>query len=79
MRLAKLIGKIYEDYGSVTNFCNSAKIDYGYMSRLLNGKTDIKKSTVVRMTKLLLINPAEIGLYFFPECCASAEMSDNGE
>ena len=73
MRLSKLIGKIHEDHGNVLRFCEKYGIDFGYMSRVLNGKHDIKKSTIVKLVGLLSINPSDIGVYFFPECFDGAE------
>lgn len=73
MRLSKLIGKIYEAYGSVSDFSNATGISYANLTKALNGKTDIKKSTVIRIADALSISAEDIGIYFFPECVARGE------
>lgn len=77
MRLAKLIGEIYEVYGTVTAFCDENNLNYGYISRVLNGKVDIKKSTINKIAEILSIAPCDIGDYFFPECCTVDETKNN--
>ena len=73
MRLSKLIGKIYEKYGNVSAFCDANGLNPGYISLALNGKVDIRKSTVVKLAEILSVSPCDIGYYFFPECCEITE------
>lgn len=69
MKLAKLIGLIYERYGSVKVFCSDNGLDYSYTTRVLNCKVDARRSTMAKLVAALSIAPCEIGYYFFPECC----------
>ena len=73
MRLSKLIGKIYEAYGSVSDFSNATGISYANLTKILSGKNDLKKSTVIRIADALSISAEDIGIYFFPECVVSSK------
>lgn len=69
MILHKLIGEIYAKYGTVTAFAKECGIHYTYLSRMLNGKVDFRKATMLKVIKTLGIDAKDIGFYFFPECC----------
>lgn len=75
MTLNRLIGEIYTKYGTVTAFAKECGIHYTYLSRMLNGKVDFRKSTMLKVIKALGLNANEIGFYFFPECCDGSKDS----
>lgn len=76
MRLGKLIGKIHERYGNVISFSKAIGMDIAYLSRLVNGKYDFRKSTVIKIADALCISPSEYAEYFFPEKCEDATQSN---
>lgn len=72
MKLARLIGLIHERYGNVRTFCTAVGLDYSYTTRVLNGKVDARRTTLVKLANALSIEPYDMGLYFFPESLAGS-------
>ena len=69
MRLNALSAEIHKQYGNVFKFAQESGIHYTYLSRLLGGKLDFKKSTVLKIAKDLNIAPCDYAFYFYPESC----------
>lgn len=77
MKLSRLIGLIHERYGNVKSFCAEVGVDYSYTTRVLNGKVDARRKTLLRIAAALSIAPNDIGFYFFPESCGGSEVSSD--
>lgn len=62
---SKLRGRIIEIYGSLGKFGEVLGKDGSYVSRILNEKARITQEIINTWSDKLLINPDEIGTYFF--------------
>lgn len=61
----KLKGLIVEKYGTRAAFAKAMGLNPGQLSVRLSGQTPFKTAEIVQAVKLLEIDSAEIGLYFF--------------
>lgn len=61
----KLRGRIIEKFGSIRAFADAYGISLNSMSRKLTGKMAISTKDIVKMAKLLGIEPHEYHEYFF--------------
>ena len=64
---SKLRGKIVEKFGSMKAFANAYGLSHVTMSKKLNGKVEISRDDIVKMSapEFLDIPPSEYHLYFF--------------
>ena len=62
---SKLIGRIAEKFGTRTAFCNDLGKTPEWLSRRLNGQTEFGSDDIIEVTKVLEIDPRDIGVYFF--------------
>lgn len=65
MNYAKLRGRIRELYNSEKNFAESIGKTQNWLSKILNGKKEIKRSEIELFISKLNIDEAEINIYFF--------------
>lgn len=61
----KLIGKIVEKYGTRKKFAEIIQMSENSLSLKLNGKTGFSQEDIDQWAKLLDIDVAEYGSYFF--------------
>ena len=61
----KLIGRIIEKYGTRKEFAKKVGLSENSMSLKLNGKTGFSRDDMIQWGKLLDIDVAEFGSYFF--------------
>ena len=67
MTYRKLKGRIVEIYSNQKTFAKTLSIGENLLSRKLNGLCAITQEDVYKWSKLLKIEPQDIGLYFFPQ------------
>ena len=67
MTYRKLKGRIVEICGNQRNFAKTLGIGENLLSRKLNGLCSITQEDVYKWSKILKIEPQDIGLYFFPQ------------
>ena len=67
MDYSKLRGRIVEKYGSLTEFSRKISISRTSLDYKLHGKIKVSRDDVLEWSKLLDIQPEEIGVYFFTE------------
>lgn len=61
----KLRGRIKEIFGTQVEFARVLNLSKNCVSKKLTGKTEFSQSDVERWAKLLDIDRAEYGLYFY--------------
>lgn len=64
-KYAKLRGRIVEKYGSISAFTELLNISLTQVSKKLNGVSGFSQEDIVEWAKLLEIDLADVGLYFF--------------
>ncbi len=62
---SKLIGRIYEKFGTRTAFCDAIGKNPDWLSRRLNGIIEFDADDMVLIIGPLEIDPQEIHAYFF--------------
>ncbi len=62
---SKLIGRIYEKFGTRTAFCAAIGKNPDWLSRRLNGLIEFDADDMVLVIGPLEIDPQEIHTYFF--------------
>lgn len=67
MSQTKLRGRIYEKFGSQSNFATAMEMDSVAINRRLNGGIPWKLPEVERAVKLLDIPTSDVWVYFFAE------------
>lgn len=60
----KLIGRIYEKYGTRAAFCEAIGKTPEWLSRRLNNQTEFDASEMILVIEALEIDPQELHLYF---------------
>ena len=70
-------GKVIERFGTLSNFAAAMGISAATLSWRMTGRAEWKRDEIARAVNLLKIKPAEIALYFFPECLAQMGTLDN--
>jgi len=66
-----LRGKIIERFGTLSRFAAAMRMNPASLSWRLTGRAEWKRDEIVKAVHLLGIHPANIALYFFPECLES--------
>lgn len=61
----KLIGRIYEKFGTRVSFCEAIGKTPEWLSRRLNNQTEFDANEMILVTDALEIDPQELHLYFF--------------
>lgn len=64
-KYAKLRGRIVEKYGSISAFQKRLSITLTQVSKKLNGVSGFSQEDIVEWAKLLDIELADVGAYFF--------------
>lgn len=64
-KYAKLRGRIVEKYGSISAFTERLNISLTQVSKKLNGVSGFSQEDIVEWAKLLEIDIADVGVYFF--------------
>lgn len=64
-KYAKLRGRIVEKYGSISAFTECLNISLTQVSKKLNGVSGFSQEDIVEWAKLLEIDLADVGVYFF--------------
>lgn len=65
LKYAKLRGRIVEKFGTQDAFRKKLGISKTAMSKKMTGKTGMSQKDISNWSKLLGIEPEQIGVYFF--------------